>query len=266
MTIKAEKLAKEVYSVKRIFKIAIGSLTFALVPSLPALAAMHSGSNPKVIFQKAPITNPATLFYDAQHGISAVAHSPFHLSAAMINQRGKNVSRQFGVQTFSTTQIVKKVQLSNGIKQDYVTTGFAVANTGSDPSYNNTNWDSTGAVEAYGTIYWDNVISQGRNETLLSKVTGGWNNNDNLITLQNPTVNFGEEGVSLRSSGGTYNTSNQYIDGLRPFSWPFTYYAPSSWHAIETPPVFRIFGQYTSVTLVRGSSSWSLTLTDEYNN
>ncbi len=246
--------------------IAIASLTFASMPSLPALAAVHSSSAPKVVFQQAPITNPATLFYDAKHGISAVAHSSFHLSAEMINQRGQNVSRQFGVQTFSTTQILKKVWLSNGIKQAYVTTGFAVANTGSDPSYNNTNWDSTGAVEAYGTIYWDNVTSDGYSETLLSKVTGGWNNNDNLITLQNPTVNFGEEGVSLTSSGGTYNTSNQFIDGLHPFSWPFTYYAPSSWHAIETPPSFRIFGQHTSVTLVRGSSSWSLTLADEYNN
>ena len=45
--------------------VAMGAWGLALVPSLSAFAATTHASlvTSKVIFQKAPITNPATLFY-----------------------------------------------------------------------------------------------------------------------------------------------------------------------------------------------------------
>ncbi len=243
----------------------VGACGLALVPNLSAFAASTHASlvTSKVVFQQAPITNPATLFYDAKHGISAIAHSPFHLRAEMINQQGEIATKPFGVKVFSTTQFIKKVQFSNGkIEKDYVTTGFAVANTASDPSYNNTNWDSTGAVEAWGTSYSNNVTVHGDSEMQLTKITGGWNNNDNLITLQNPKVTMSADGWS-RNGGYVTNQNMVFYPSLAEYPFQYMYYAPSSWYSISASSTSgRTFGQETDIALVRGTSTWSLYLND----
>lgn len=241
---------------------AMGVLSATVLGGAHTFAATKP-SNWHETFKRATITNPRRLYYDATHNIRSKQAPPFKVVGAWSRAGGRDVARP---QTAYTTQRVASYTTSNGAtKSDYVTTAFVTGNTTYDGtgSQSGTSWDSSGGVEAYATIYWNKYTANGILETKLTKVTGGWHVYDGTEYVRNERVNYGASGWTMQ--GGYVQ---QASDGNNPEpSLTFSYTPPSSWVPIsmKSTTLPRVFGTYTTATVVQGSSSWGMSLKVEDN-
>lgn len=230
---------------------AVFMLTFTL--NSLGFAAPNINSS-KIIFQKEVITDTDALFDRAVKGITDKNGGTFTPNAIAEN---KETGEKIPVKTFSTTQLAKQENLADGsIKNTYVTTSFAVLSF--DGSQYKHQWDGAYSVDAYSTIYWNEVYYSGDPNKYISlyKADGGWTINDNSVAVSNKKATIGQTGL-------VYNgVFRQYSQTYSPSGLTFSYDAPNSWL-----PVFYIncvVGCTTSATITRGGSSWSLNLINNY--
>ena len=201
-----------------------------------------------------PITNPAILFKMALRNAGSNAQGPEHFTYRV---KALNATAALQENTFSTTEKIVRPGSVNA--PEYETTYFVAVSPAGDPSLYDYNWDSTLSIKAYGTIYWNDVVVAGHQETKLTEVTGGWAFADRHVRIISRTVNYGASGFSY---GHLWVT--QASDNHHPGCCSFTYYAPSSWVPISFADK-RAFGENTQATLTVGGGTWGLTLFVEYN-
>ncbi len=101
-------------------------------------------------------------------------------------------------------------------------------------------------------------------ETKLTKITGGWHVYDATEYVRNERVSYGADGWTMDK--GPY--VDQASTGHNPEpSLTFAYTPPSSWVplSMKSTTLKRLFGTVTTATVVRGTDSWGMSLTVEYN-
>lgn len=225
----------------------------------------HTINNWHVVFKRPAITNPKTLYYDAIHHRTLKQAPPFQVHGTWTKA---GHTKPVHPPTAYTTQWVGSFTNSSGTtKNEYVTTAFAKGNTTTydgTGSIAGTGWDSSNGVEAYARIYWNKYTINGDLETKLTKVTGGWHVYDATEYVRNERVSYGADGWTMDK--GPY--VDQASTGHNPEpSLTFAYTPPSSWVPIsmKSTTLKRLFGTVTTATVVRGTDSWGMSLTVEYN-
>jgi hypothetical protein len=121
--------------------------------------------------------------------------------------------------------------------------------TGSKYDYQ---WDPTGGVKAYSTIYVNKTTDSQGTWLDLQSVTGGWEIHDNTYYLTNMRVRLAQIGVG--TNGSVYKTLDKY-----PSSLTWSYSAPPEWPKVSanTTGAGQAYvgaGQYTRIN--RGSTYW----------
>lgn len=161
------------------------------------------------------------------------------------------------VKELETIQLLSVKEEGNSTVEEYAKTTFIVEeNTNnnliimSTQSGNKTEstWDSSLGVRAYSTIYYSRTVIGGISRAKLTSVSGGWAISDSQISLSNRKLVMGTSGWPAGHQSVTHNLSSN--------SW--VYNAPSSWDYVSTEAGNSI-GATTTVTLKRGTSTWTLT-------
>jgi hypothetical protein len=208
-----------------------------------------------VLYEREEIKDIDKLFERAKNNISDINEKKNKFSASLENN---NTKQKDDLTILSTTQLLKSVKKNDGtIVNSYSTTVFAVTPSADGSGSKNKNgWDSSYGIEAYSTYYYDYYNKSGGTSPGeyrdLTSVKGGWKIHDSTISLSNRKVTLGASGTSYN---GYYV---QQITDKYPTGNSFSYSAPSSWE-----PVYMSNGSVgvtTTVTLKRGSSTWTLTL------
>lgn len=114
-------------------------------------------------------------------------------------------------------------------------------------------WDDSSGVQAYSRVYYKTKTEGNRPYGKLTKATGGWNVADPSISLTNRIVRYGTIGWPA----GDSQSVTKY-----PSNNSFNYNAPSNWQYVNMNAMYQI-GVNSTVTLKKGSSSWTLYL-DNY--
>ncbi|TYR81546.1 hypothetical protein FZC66_06830 [Priestia megaterium] len=212
----------------------------------------------KVIYQAKEITNQKELYERAVKGIKDVPINDLSLPKQEMknNQTKENVelsehvtSQLLNVKTVDDTEI-QEIAVTTFVTPESSTileptfTTFATSGSKSEEE-----WDSSYGVRAYSTIYYSRTTKDGVSYAKVTKASGGWSISDSSISLSSRKVTIGTSGWPAGTQSITkYPTGN---------SW--SYSTPTSWEYISTTSGHSI-GATSTVTLKRGSSTWTLKL------
>lgn len=229
----------------------------------------------RIIFEQEEINDLNILFDNAKKGITDY----YGISTAKAELVNAKTGKSEAVKAFTTTQLLKKVRLSDGqIKNSYATTNFSVltkkqvdkikdqtSKSFSVQEYRNMydyTWDSTGGVKAYSTIYWDEFPSTTfpiTGSIQMEYVQGGYYNYDTLhLGAKDNIVMMFQDGLSDVTGGGIFqnNSSNPW----EPSSSTYTYYRPSGWVKVQDYQSSKVgsVNQITIYTKSNPSNTWLL--------
>lgn len=117
-------------------------------------------------------------------------------------------------------------------------------------------WDSSGGLKAWTTVYYSTTTISGVEYLKVTKVTGGLSIVDPTYSITSHKVIIGCTGWSASSGYKEQNTTK--TPGLSTFSW--SYNAPTSWLYINTEAPIAVAGANYQIKIKRGGSSWNFTL------
>ena len=263
---------------RRTFLLCIVAVMLVLALSTLALGAPSAGV--KEVVKHGQITSLEKLFHRAQKGVTDKEY--VNPKATL---KSKNTGKVIDVHTLTTTQLLEEKIFENGQKEKiYATTSFAVLNRGkffSQPAhtafadYNNLlcfsgdlsslfaksqgddDWDSTGGIKGYSTIYYSEYEDHNDVKYLgLIGAEGGWINYDYpQVWITDRLVRLGQNGATM--DGETFSAAEEHY----PSSDTFDYDAPSSWDTEEnavTTMAYSSLGCNQKVDLeATDGSTWS---------
>lgn len=199
-----------------------------------------------------------------------------------INKVAKIADNKVGIEqsldSISTTQLleVKENKKNKEITEIYATTTIVNVLTSEDPltgnmeifssgsgSNNADKWDNSSSVKAYSTVYWTKSDINGYEHVTITEIQGGWNRSDTSVSMSGRTLKVGQNG-SYTPSGSSHHYINDQISTTYPGSDTYAWYTPSSWKPVRTANavIGSIVGTTSTVSLKRGSSTWTLTFTN----
>jgi hypothetical protein len=130
----------------------------------------------------------------------------------------------------------------------------SVSSTGTGNSYVDL-WDTSISVKGYVTIYYSYYAnSDGINEYTLTQIAGGYTKSDSTVSISSQTVVYGMQGYS-KTYGIVYKDSTIYPTTS---SWSIT----TGYTSSVVLDVSANFGATYTIKLVRGTSAWSLVITN----
>ncbi|AFQ42241.1 hypothetical protein [Desulfosporosinus meridiei] len=201
------------------------------------------------------------LFDKAAKGISDVPMKDANKSII----KNLNTSEQVPLNTLKTVQLIESENYKDGkVKNSYALTYFADVNeknlTGeSDESFSTMgsgnyeetpDWDKTGGVRAYGTIYYFTENYSGEiNRWKITRAKGGWNSYDSTIAMSNRSLEALEYGyqsnmvIPLQYNDTTNLSTNTYD-----IYYGFNYIYENGDKMLATK---------SKVTLSKAGSSWT---------
>ncbi|MBU7314267.1 hypothetical protein [Paenibacillus oleatilyticus] len=248
---------------KKIASIVLSSLlllTTAGLASAQSPESIKPDAGFKVTFSKSEIKDLDTLYQKAKNRISDEK-----VALPKVELKNNQTNEVVDLESLSTTQLleVKEDKTSNSTVKRYVTTAFATpyAAGGSGEKPKNA-WDSSYAVNAFSTIYWNITVSGGLEYISLTEVKGGWTVGDSKISLDNRLVRIGQTGTTKDRSHADQKEEHYNYELLNN---KFDYGINSNWVPVRTSQSYTLVGVYTEVKLYRGTSSWELTLSNNYN-
>lgn len=221
--------------------------------SYSAFAEQHKIEG-SVVFEQAEIRDKDILLKRAKSGISDREGSVLKTNAIVKNSTTGELK---DAKIYSTTQKLKAIQLNGSLTESFVTTSFAEILV--DGSRSDSKYDESFSVRAYSTFYWNEVNINGIKHYEMINATGGWENSDSLIGVQNKYANLQAYGWTLEG-GEVYVTqqTNTY-----PSSNSFNLTAPSTWKPILAQQgKYGELGIYSSCTVVdlTNNDTWELYL------
>ena len=140
--------------------------------------------------------------------------------------------------------------------------------TSSGGSHSGYNSDSSGSVRLYLTVSYVTYTSGGMNLMYIQNVSGSvsaggsGSNVGSGVSLKSNYVQLIQNGMSNGSGYKYQNTYFSHSAGTR--SWQHS--APSSWYAVEYDTAASNIGGIFTVTLGRGSSTWSANVNVHVDN
>lgn len=202
-----------------------------------------------IIFHQDEILDKEELLNRSKLGISDINENIISLDATLVNA---NTKASIPVYTYSATQLLKIEETKGFRTEHYATTGYLL--TDDAGHYYDYEWDSSYAIKAYGTIYWNKTYDpNGVAYYDLEKVDGGWHIADGTCTLSN-------RDVVLLQSGWVYGSGyREYRTVKYPSRMTYTYDAPSNWEPVSDSAQYLV-GQRSYTKINRGSHSWDLYL------
>lgn len=233
---------------KRLFSLVVMAMLLVAIAWTYAYAAPGDS---KVEFEAKEIKDKPVLFERAKKGITDLDDEKIVTRGQLLNKR---TGKAEPARIYTTTQLLRVEKLPNGArKSSYATTGFVVAAL-DHAHYYDYEWDSTFAVKAYGTIYWDWWYDPSGNAYYdLVKVDGGWSIADSTCSLSNKYVDIIQAGWPY---GKAYiqQKATKYPSGLT-----FAYSVPSNWEPVAEVHRYQV-GITTYTRINRGGASWDLWL------
>lgn len=124
-------------------------------------------------------------------------------------------------------------------------------------SHSEYEWDSSGAVKAYSTVYYERGTYSGQSTVNITKVTVGYEKPDVSVRVEGQELFVGQTGKT--TAGTKTQTKTSYPSGTSS-----TWTPPSSWYPVMKVDASQAGATYT-LTLGRGSSTytWKVAV---YNN
>ncbi|MED3793973.1 hypothetical protein AB1L07_11150 [Niallia alba] len=220
--------------------------------------------NNGIISQKKEITNIEELYERAKNGITDIPIEEIEKSNILTeleiqkedtstNKLQKMIiSEQEDmeiVEEVSTAQVLRTIKNGNTTSQEIALTSFTTLAYG---TLEDSATDTTKSVRAYSTITYRTEKINGSNCILMTYTRGGWTILDNSVSISNRKVNFGTSGPS--SVNGVLK--NQTSDKA-PTTNSFGYSVPNTWIPIVKDGGYTSCGTTQTVTLKRGSSTWT---------
>lgn len=235
----------------------------------------EKSADAKVLYKKKQTTNPETLYKMATNKESYLTEkelNKFSNNEVFITGDKKNKNNELekiNLDTIATSELVEIYEV-DGVKTEvFAVTEFAlvteedlVGTLASERDYGE-KWDSSISVKAYSTNNYNRSFDNGENSCIdLTSVTGGWTISDSSVSVGTKTVNYGQTGRRCGSgSGVTQNSKPLYPGGLT-----YNYAVPSSYVGVTLTADSTVVGQRSQAVLTRGSSKWSLDLTNNVNS
>ncbi len=178
----------------------------------------------KIVYQAKEIKDLDTLFKRAKDNITDLETGKYE-AKPIAKLKNKLTGNEKNVETYTTTQLLKKEILDNGKeRKSYATTGFAevtisVIKSRTDDGVE----DIQDSVRAYSTIYWE----EEDNGVQLQSATGGWQfTNNGNTSMSDLKVVLGQAGFTI------YGPYEQYYSSTYSVSSTWTKYASSSWDPV----------------------------------
>lgn len=173
-------------------------------------------------------------------------------SSSHATMKNKVTGQIKSIETFSTTQLLKRQTSGAKVKESFATTTFAISGYSGSGSDSTSQTDPSVGVKATNTIYWDNYYDS--NNTPYKDITstsGSWSILDSSMYIR-------DQKVRLESYGTTPDGTNQVIDQLTNISGlSFNVSAPSSWKPVVIlAHVYRVLGSDMIFTVNDVTSSW----------
>ena len=116
-------------------------------------------------------------------------------------------------------------------------------------------WDSSGSVRAELTVNFGYTYYNGLTHVMVNSVSGGWSSYNSTVQVSNSYLVVGSSGVT--SAGGHIDQSRVYYPGSS-----FTYYPNFATYILPTS--YGEIGANLNLTLVRGGTTWTLYLPNNY--
>ncbi|WP_129692174.1 hypothetical protein [Gottfriedia acidiceleris] len=216
----------------------------------------------QLLYKKSEIKDIDKLWDRAKNGVNDPKVSSEDLVAKsdlVLTGSKANVSRKY----YQTTQLLEVKKEGETTTKYFATTTFAVVQgqdtpenqigtlaSSSDYDYK---WDSSLAVKAYSTIYFENKYDSSNVKHYdMTSVTGGWSyDGSGNYVLSGRHVRFGQVGPS--SFGGTSTQIKNYY----PTGNTWSYTVPSTWYGVVATK-YTTCGVNSWINISRGTSSWSL--------
>lgn len=235
---------------KKFFLVFVSIITMFMCCNI---ALARSGETVK--YEAKEITDINSLLERAKLGINDVSLDLLpnkNVEAKLENGKGKSLP----VKVFQTSQLLKKIEKKDGTDEELIAV-TTIAEVNKDAFItsllrdDDEEWDGGLGCRAYSTnYYYKNSDTPTRYK--LYKVTGGWEVTDPTYTLTNRSVDYGcvgflpgdvfrEQKGSISNPGMTFS---KYTG--------FTYYV-TNW----------LIGCTSRTNIVRGGSTWSLTLSNQ---
>jgi hypothetical protein len=228
-------------------------------------AAVYGMEAPKdnnvIVINKDEITDTDQLFLRAKSGISDCDVKPFLEDQNLILKSQDGDTRK--LQSYSTAQVLKKIKKQDGSTEQTIalTTFIEIDNSdlGIVPMANENNykedWDDTYAVRAYSTRYITSNTIGLNTSYLLTKVTGGWENQSFQVSLSERNVDYRCVGVLPDGIGDLTQRVNKAPTGNT-----FSYNTGFKKYVYNGMGIGFSVGVITKAKLTRGTANWYLTL------
>ena len=123
-----------------------------------------------------------------------------------------------------------------------------------DESHYISGWDGSIGVKAYSTVYWDNITIGDNSYIDIVYVDGGWTVYDMQLSIEPVYVYIAQKDLQY-SQSLTYNNVQTVYE----------YGTPPSWNPISSYSD-HVFGLKTHCKIIRGGSTWYLTLNNVNGN
>jgi hypothetical protein len=275
-------------------KLAISSLILILSLTLFNTNIVEAESN-LIIYEEEIVLNKDVLYDLAQEKGAIHKESSVNRSVELRDQNDKIINNQhIETQIYEYTQTYKTVKTRTGdIITSNVTTTFYTINTSklyiadetldkpdftplsdatmssiiiniggggnSDPDFDqnvyDSAWDGSIGVKAYSTVYWNNTTSMGVDAIDYLWAEGGWTIYDYQLDIEPISV--------LIAQSDTINLTREIL--YQNVQTSFYYSTPPSWPDIITT-IDHLYGVKTECKIIRGGSSWYLTLNNVSGN
>jgi len=163
------------------------------------------------------------------------------------------------IKQFRTAQLLKVTQNGDKTTKEYAVTTFGVICPMGSVVREDDKWDNSYSVRAYSTIYVLKSTCKGSDCYKLQYAEGGWDIADGSVSVSGRKVILGSSGTNpnnglfISQDVTYYPSSNTYFYDAPYMDW--TYIVRNSYMNV---------GSTSFATLKRGTSSWKLTLTNNY--
>lgn len=233
-----------------------------IVGSLLLIALLIVATQTTVLaYEKESIDSETEVNYNQE-----IDFEDFFINAEIVDYDLSGVSFQLKevgpIQNISTT--VKVLPKDTEQALEFIDEAIAEENAKSGSNYRY-KWDGSTIAKLWTTIYFTDVVYNGKDYIEIDKVKGGIYSSvcstgayvgDHTYIVDND-LDFGQSGVT---TGGGYRSQykvNNYSNTVR----SFTTYPYSSWLPVSNVSISDV-GAHYDVELKRGTSSWSVYLTN----
>ena len=239
------------------------TIIFLFSYALPALAVSsekYDGQSKKyeILMEKKIEEDKNKLLERAKAGITDDPSDLNPETAILINDETKEETK---IPVLKTTQMYKKVKLSDGTISEYYVTdsfsAFAITPLGIIPSFQDDDWDVTGGFYAWGRVSYTKSYLNGYDTVRLYQGEGGWEDHDPTGSISNMNVKYGQSGQRADNN----KPFETWLD-KKPSSSTFSYYAPDNWPELRKDITFGLqMGETLSATCSAQGSTWNFKVT-----